>query len=87
MITVLMTPSDDATEFRSELRKWYAKMKCKPTAIVGHKDLVYALVNDPKLGERGETTVYDGVPVLTMSQLWELHAEQFGEKGHVEVDD
>lgn len=87
MITVLMTPSDDATEFREELRKWYAKMKCRPSAIVGHKDLVYSLVHDPKLKERGETTTYDGTPLLTMAQLWDLHAEQFGESGHVESDD
>ena len=86
MIAVLMTPADGADEFREELRKWYAKMKCRPAAIVGHRDLAYALVKDPKLGERGETTTYDGVPLLTMTDLWELHAEQFGEKGHVEVE-
>lgn len=79
MITILMTPTDSATEMKEELRKWYAKHHCKPSLIVGHRDLAYGLVTEPKYRGQGAKTWYDGIPVLSLAELWSLHADQFGE--------
>lgn len=79
MIAIMVTPANDAAELRRELARWRELYKISPLAIVGHKDLVYALTNAPECKDRRGQTFFDNVAVITLSDLWDLHHEALGE--------
>lgn len=65
MIAILLTMTDNKKELTEELERWEAVYGHKPALIVGHNSL------------RG--LKYKKIPVLTLSDVWEMHADQLGE--------
>ena len=80
MIAIMLTPTDSSEELRRELARWVEIYKIKPLAIVGHRNLVYALSNAPEHTVRRGQDFFANVAVLSLSELWELNHESLGEQ-------
>lgn len=68
MISILLSPTDSADELRDELERWLIKYDQPPAIIVGHKNLIYGLVNEPEFNSPKDT--FKNIPIMTLAQVW-----------------
>jgi hypothetical protein len=70
VIAILLTKATTREELRADWERWVVAFGKPPDAVLGHVELPMAFPE-----QRNEETRYEGVPVLTLDEFINLHAE------------